>query len=215
MRRRASRQAIAKYEAALAGLGAPGPQPRGRRGRAADWRDLRTTWIVERFGASLPPVVVVHAQKSGDQLLESAIHSAVGFAQSLAGSSETDLDDALSHCETGLALARQWHGGHQEAEALNCLGEVAYYRGNLERALSFYERAESLRTRTRRSEGPGREPALPRLRLLGPQRPRSRSEPVTTPPCCSGTRSATNGAGPSPLSRTRVCASGAASIRKR
>ena len=143
----ASRQAIAKYRAALAVW-----EKQGRSREAAE-AGQRIGATLEQLGSLNDAVIAYvrslsHAQKSGDHLLESAIHSAVGFAQSLAGSTEKDLDDALSHCETGLALARQFHGTHQEAGALTCLGEVAYYRGDLERALSFYERAESLRNQT-------------------------------------------------------------------
>ncbi len=143
----ASRQAIAKYQAALT------VWERQGRSREAAETGLRIGATFEQLGSlndslrayfrSLP-----HAQTSGDRLLESAIHSAVGFAQSLASSSEKDLDEALSHCDTGLALARQMQGVSEEAEALTCLGEVDYYRGNLQRALSFYERAESLRNQT-------------------------------------------------------------------
>jgi CHAT domain-containing protein len=143
----ASRQAIAKYQAALT------VWERQGRSREAAETGLRIGATFEQLGSlndSLRAYLrsLTHAQTSGDRLLESAIHSAVGFAQSLASSSEKDLDDALSHCDTGLALARQMQGMSEEAEALTCLGEVAYYRGNLERALSFYERAESLRNQT-------------------------------------------------------------------
>ena len=142
----ASRQAIAKFQAALA------VWERQGHSREAAEAGLRIGATYDQLGSLNDSVraylgSLSQAQKSGDQLLESEIHSAVGFAQSLAGGSEADLDEALSHCETGLALARQLDGGRQEGDALNCLGEVHYYHGNLERALSFYERAESVRTR--------------------------------------------------------------------
>jgi CHAT domain-containing protein/tetratricopeptide (TPR) repeat protein len=139
----ASRQAIAKYQTALAvweRQGRSREAAEAAQGIGATYEQLGS--LNDALGAYLRALSL--AQRSGDHPLESEIHSAVGFVQSLAGSSERDLDEALSHCERALTLARQSNGTRQEAAALNCAGEVDYNRGNLERALTFYQRAESL-----------------------------------------------------------------------
>jgi CHAT domain-containing protein len=84
------------------------------------------------------------AQASGDALLESEIRSDVGVAGSLAAEVEEALDGALRQCELALEIARQEDGAREEAKALNCLGEVAYNRGDREGALAFYREAQTL-----------------------------------------------------------------------
>ena len=84
------------------------------------------------------------AEGSPDRLLESELRSDVGLAQSLAAAREEDLEEAFRQCQTALTMARQRGGARGEAKALNCLGEVDYHRGDLNRALEFYRQAGPL-----------------------------------------------------------------------
>lgn len=139
----ASRQAIAKYQEAQAVW-----KRRGDRSDAAR--------AGQRIGATYEQLGSLHeslqaylaalslAEGSTDRLLESELHSDVGLTQSLAAERETSLEEALRHCQTALAMARQSGGTREEAKALNCLGEVDYHRGDLHRALDFYRQAEPL-----------------------------------------------------------------------
>jgi CHAT domain-containing protein/tetratricopeptide (TPR) repeat protein len=81
---------------------------------------------------------------SADRGLESEIRSDVGVAQTFAADTDAALAEAQSHCQTALDLARTAGGEGRIAKALNCLGEVASFRQELERALEFYREASVL-----------------------------------------------------------------------
>ncbi len=141
--KQASREAIARYEAALAAWKRKGDAQRAARAAqrmGATYEQLgslRESLQAYRAAASL-------AEGSADRLLESDVRSDVGLAGSLVADHEADLDEAARQCQAALALARPGGGTREEAKALNCLGEVDYHLGNLGRALELYLRAEPL-----------------------------------------------------------------------
>ncbi len=84
------------------------------------------------------------AEESADRILESQIRSDVGIAGTLVSESEEAFEDAHRQCQRALELARDSGGSAGEAKALNCLGEVAYYRQRPEHALASYDEARRL-----------------------------------------------------------------------
>jgi CHAT domain-containing protein/tetratricopeptide (TPR) repeat protein len=83
-------------------------------------------------------------KESCDPLLESAIVSDIGFTQTKLASSGESLDSALEQCQRALSLARRAGGLREQARALNCAGEVEYYRGSLDKALQHYGQARPI-----------------------------------------------------------------------
>jgi CHAT domain-containing protein/tetratricopeptide (TPR) repeat protein len=81
------------------------------------------------------------AGNSADRLLESDIRSDLGMAQTLVSEDESAFEEAERHCQTAFALAKQSGSMSAEAKALNCLGEVAYYRQRLDQAVQFHDEA--------------------------------------------------------------------------
>jgi CHAT domain-containing protein len=138
-----SRQAISKYQNALAAWRRQG----NLRDAARAGQRIGKTY--EQLGAlheSLQSYLaaLTLAQESGEPLLESGLRSDVGIAQCVAAERADVLQEAEGQCNTALTLARASHGSREEAKALNCFGEVAYLRGDLDHALDFYRRAEPL-----------------------------------------------------------------------
>lgn len=142
----ASHAAIARYREAQAAWMRTGD----RMSAARAGQRIGATY--EQLG-SLPTALLAYrealsvAAGSADPLLESYLRSDVGLTLSLAAEREADLAEAQRQCETALALARPRGGPGAEAKALNCLGEVAYHRGALLRALDLYGQAEPLWSR--------------------------------------------------------------------
>jgi CHAT domain-containing protein/tetratricopeptide (TPR) repeat protein len=137
----ASRQAIVKYRHAQAAWTRKGDKRDAARAgqRIGDtYQQLGSAHESQR--AYLAALSL--AEEAADRLLESEIRSDVGLSQSLAADREGALEEALRQCQTALTGARQSGGARQEAMALNCLGEVDYHQGHLERALEFYRQAE-------------------------------------------------------------------------
>ena len=66
------------------------------------------------------------------------------MAQSFAADTAGGLDEARVQCEAALAVSRQSTVDQPTAKALNCLGEVAYFRQELDEALDFFRRAQQL-----------------------------------------------------------------------
>jgi CHAT domain-containing protein/tetratricopeptide (TPR) repeat protein len=140
---KASRQAIAKYQMAMAAWK-----------RALDTRNAARAG--QRIGATYGQLGSLHeslksylealplAQGSADRLLESEIRSDVGTAQALVADSEAAYEEARRQCQVALDLARELDANRAKAKALNCLGEVAYYRQRPEQALGFYREAGRL-----------------------------------------------------------------------
>lgn len=84
------------------------------------------------------------AQKSGDRLLESELQSALGISQAFAGDAESAWRNAEMRCHRALTLALANGGDAEHANALNCLGEISYARGETAEALDLYGKAESI-----------------------------------------------------------------------
>jgi CHAT domain-containing protein/tetratricopeptide (TPR) repeat protein len=84
------------------------------------------------------------AQESTDRILESEIRSNVGIAQTYVSEREETFEAAQTQCQVALELARQAAADAAAAKALNCLGEVAYYRQSPEHALEFHRDAGRL-----------------------------------------------------------------------
>ena len=139
----ASEQAIAKYRIAMAAWTESGHK-----------RDAARAGL--RIGATFGQLGLLHeaeqgyvdalplARGSADRLLESEVLSGLGRAQALLADREELFRRARESCQAALEVARQSGGTHEEAEALCCLGDVAYYAQRPEQALEFYGRAERL-----------------------------------------------------------------------
>ena len=80
------------------------------------------------------------ARNTGDQALTSELLSWAGLAQALLGAH----DEGLARCRSALAIARSIRARRQEGEALHCIAEVDYHRGNQQLALEPYFRAVEL-----------------------------------------------------------------------
>ena len=142
----ASEQAITKYQAA-----------------AAAWirgKDLRQAARAgQRIGMTYVQLGLLHqalqayqtalaaATSSADAVLESELLSDVGTARSLVAVRESDFNQAQRNCEAALEMSRRAGGGRAEARASLCLGEVAYNRGERERALELYRQAGAISER--------------------------------------------------------------------
>ena len=139
----AGREAIGKYRDAQTAWQRKGDK---RNAARAGQRMGQTYQQLGSAPESLPPyqAALSLAEESADRLLESELRSEIGLAQSLAADREEVLEEAQRQCRTALWIARQSSGAREEAKALNCLGEVEYHRGDLERALEFYRLAAPL-----------------------------------------------------------------------
>ena len=136
----ASQGAIAKYRQAMEAWTRRGDRQSAAKaglGIGASYEQLgRLRESLENYQAAL-----ALAQESPDRVLESETLSAVGVAQALAAEREEVFDRAREHCQRAIELARGAENGRAEAQALNCLGEVAYYRFRPEVALDLYRQA--------------------------------------------------------------------------
>ena len=139
----ASQRAISKYRSAVAAWKRQGNL---RDAARAGQRIGKTYEQLGSLHESLQSylVALTLAQQSGQPLLESELHSDVGVAQCVAAERADALQEAEGQCKTALTLARASQGSREEAKALNCFGEVDYLRGDLDRAIDFYRRAEPL-----------------------------------------------------------------------
>ena len=139
----ASRQAIEKYRAALEGWERKGAK---REAARASQRVGATYWQLGSLHESLQAyqMALSLARDSADRNLESEVRSDVGVAQSYAADRGGVLEQAQHQCETALELARQSNDQRATAKALNCLGEVLYFRQRLDRALELYRDAGQL-----------------------------------------------------------------------
>ena len=139
----ASQQAIEKYRDAVAAW----TRRKGLRNAARAGQRIGMTYAqlgllhqsLEGYQAAL-----ALAKASADPLLESDLTSDIAMAQSLAADRKGVLVEAQRLCQAALEIARRAHGVREEAKALNCLGEVAYNRGERDRALEFNGQAQSL-----------------------------------------------------------------------
>lgn len=84
------------------------------------------------------------AAQAADPLLQSELAAALGLASALPGAGENSLTAAEQACRDALRWARQASSAAMEAKAFNCLGEVAYPRGDLDEYLSLHQQAEAL-----------------------------------------------------------------------
>jgi CHAT domain-containing protein/tetratricopeptide (TPR) repeat protein len=136
----ASREAIAKYQEAMTAWKRKGDSrdaARAGQGIGATYEHIGLLHeSLEAYQAALSV-----ALESPDRVLESEIRSAVGVAQALVTEREEMFDQAREQCQRALELARAAGSGRAEATALNCLGEVAYYRFRPEEALELYVEA--------------------------------------------------------------------------
>lgn len=69
--------------------------------------------------------------------LQASMLSSLGLAETMLGQA----DEGLHHCEEALARSRDRVNVHGEADALHCLAEVFYHRGDLRGALDTHARA--------------------------------------------------------------------------
>ena len=106
---------------------------------ATYWQIGATQKSVQAYEAALALV-----RDSPDRGLESEIRSDVGMTRAFASDGEATMAQAHAQCQTALELARRDGGEGRTAKALNCLGEVASFRQQLEAALEFYREASGL-----------------------------------------------------------------------
>ena len=136
----ASQEAIAKYRQAMASWTRKGDKRGAARaglGLGASYEHLGLLReSLESYQAALSL-----ALGSPDRVLESEIRSAVGVAQAFAAEREEVFDQAREQCQRAIELAQGVENSRAEAQALNCLGEVAYYRFRPEAALDLYRQA--------------------------------------------------------------------------
>ena len=139
----ASRQAIGKYRQAIAEWERQG----FREDAARAWQRLGRTYeqlgsLSESLAAYEAALALVRESSPGH--FKSEILSDVGVARALAAADASVLNNAREECTSAEALARQ--GGHNRelAKALNCLGEVAYFDQDYERALQAHIEAGHL-----------------------------------------------------------------------
>jgi CHAT domain-containing protein len=141
--KRASEQALGKYRDAQAAWTRRGDTVKAAR---AGERIGRT---YGQLGALQPSLqgyeeALTLARQSSDPRLESELRSEVGIARALVADRDEVFEEAERQCQAAIELARRSSAEREEAEALNCLGESAYYRQRLERALQLYEEAGRL-----------------------------------------------------------------------
>jgi CHAT domain-containing protein len=136
----ASREAIARFETAREKWKAAGDS---RNAARAARRIGLTHEQLGALAASLESYrrALPLARASGDRSLESEIRSDVGVTQAWVADREEQFEEARTHCQAALDLARQTGDGRAEARALNCLGEAAYYRLRPDEARSYYDEA--------------------------------------------------------------------------
>jgi CHAT domain-containing protein len=160
-RKAESEQAIAKYRNALAAWRRAGDKRRAARAAqriGATFGDLgRLRESLAGYLEALPL-----AQGAAARALESEVLSDLGMTQALLADRDALFDQAGERCEAALRIARQLGAVREEAKALSCSGDVAYYRQRPEEALESYERAQ------RSWEGLGdRQGLIQTLRLRG------------------------------------------------
>ena len=136
----ASAVAIAKYRDALAAWKRKGDLAKAARA------GQRLGRVYERVGSLHHSLEAYQdalslARQTDDTRFVSELHSDVGMALCLAADRENAFEQAERHCESALTISRQVESKRDEAKALNCFGEVAYFRGNVERALEFHHLA--------------------------------------------------------------------------
>jgi CHAT domain-containing protein/predicted negative regulator of RcsB-dependent stress response len=142
-RKDASQEAIDKYRQAADAWDQQGQKLESARA----WQRIGTTyWQLGRLNESYLAyqTALSRAEASPDRLLESAIRSHVGIAQSYAAGHTDVLDEAREQCARAQALARQAQGDREGAKALICFGEVTYFDQDAAAALDFFQQAGRL-----------------------------------------------------------------------